>query len=475
MVAVVALILLLRGPIADRLWPVANAEALRQQAEIALQQGRLSAEDGSGARELFEAAVAIDPDRAELRSGLSRVAQAAVQQARSATGRGAFAEAHRQLKLARALSAPQAQTEAVGEILRRREAAVAGIDVLLRAADAARAAGRLDGAADAALPLYRRILELQPQHLQALEGREDALTLLLQRARDALKRDDFAAAADIATAQAYDRGHPDLPESQAAMTQAVERLRRRADADLRAGRLQRAADGYRRWQASGVDTLAANDALIEVARAHTRQAREAAADFRFERARLSLAQARALAPDLVDVQQTHDAIVRAERVRNGAGPPLSARTVQRRVRALLAEAAEAESRGDWLTPPGDSAYDKLRAARGLAPDDAEVHRASARMLPRVRECFEKELRDNRLQRARVCLDAQIALDSDRRAAAAARSRLAQRWVALGEQRLSGGELDGARAAHDAARELDPRGEGLAAFAERLRAAGSVER
>ena len=75
----VALILLLRGPIADRLWPVANAEALRQQAEAALQQGRLSAEDGSGARELFEAAVAIDPDRAELRSGLSRVAQAAVE------------------------------------------------------------------------------------------------------------------------------------------------------------------------------------------------------------------------------------------------------------------------------------------------------------------------------------------------------------------------------------------------------------
>ena len=86
MIAVVALILLLRGPIADRLWPVANAEALRQQAEAALQQGRLSAEDGSGARELFEAAVAIDPDRAELRSGLSRVAQAALQQARSATG-----------------------------------------------------------------------------------------------------------------------------------------------------------------------------------------------------------------------------------------------------------------------------------------------------------------------------------------------------------------------------------------------------
>lgn len=471
----IALLFALRGPIAERLWPVAEAEALRQQAEKALQQGRLSADDGSGARELYEAAIAIDPDRAELRSGLTRVAQAAVQQARGAAERGAFAVAHRQLALARALSAPQAQTEAVAEILRRREVAVAGIDVMLRAADAARAAGRLDDGADAALPLYRRILELQPQHLKALEGREDALGVLLEDARAALKRGELAkGAAAIATVQRYDRGHADLPDAQALLAQVADDVRRRADRDLRGGRLSRAADGYRQLRISGADAQAADDALAEVARAHVRNARADAADFRFDRAKAALDAAQALAPDLAELAPAREALLRAERAKQGAGPTLSPRVVQRRVRALLDEAAAAEARGDWLTPPGDSAYDKLRAARALAPDDAGVRRASARMLPRVRECFENELRDNRLQRARVCLDARIALEGDRRAIEDARSRLAQRWLAVGEERLGAGELDGARAAHDAARGLDPRAPGLPAFAERLHAAGALE-
>lgn len=475
------LVIALRGPIAERLWPVAEAEALRLQAESALQQGRLSAADGSGARELYEAAVAIDPDRAELRSGLAWVAQAAVQQARAATERSAFAEAHRQLRLARALSAPKVQADAVAEILRRREAAVAGIDDLQRAADAARVAGRLEGGTsksgtDAALPLYRRILELQPAHLAALEGREDALTTRLQQARAALGGGDLAAAAaGIAAAVEYDAGHGDLPETQAALVQAVERQRRRADADLRAGRLTRAGEGYRAWRASGVETDAADAGLLAVARAHAARAREAAADFRFDRANAELAAAQALAPDAPEWAQVRDALQRAARVRDTAGPRLPPRVLERRLRALLDEAAAAEARGDWLTPPGDSAFDKLRAARALAPDDAGVRRASARMLPRVRECFENELRDNRLQRARVCLDACIALAGDRNEIADARSRLAQRWVAVGEERLGSGDVDGARAAHDAARGLDAGALGLVDFAERLRAAmGAVD-
>ena len=475
-VALLALGVALRGPVAEWLWPVAEAEALRQQAESALQHGRLSAEEGSGARELYEAAIAIDPDRAELRSGLARVAQAAVQQARDAAERGGFEQAHRQLRLARALSAPRAQTDAVAEILRRREAALAGIDDLLRAADTARAAGRLEGGTDAALPLYRRILELQPAHLGALEGREDALATRLQQARAALGRGDLAAAAaGISIAVEYDAGHGDLPETQAALVQAVERLRRRADADLRAGRLIRAAEGYRAWRASGVEADIADAALLAVARAHAARAQEAAADFRFDRANAELAAAQALLPDAPEWAQVREALQRAERARHAAAPKLPPRVLERRIRVLLAEAAEAEARGDWLTPPGESAFDKLRAARALASDDAGVRRASARMLPHVRECFENELRDNRLQRARVCLDARIALEGDGRDAAEARSRLAQRWVAMAEQRLGSGDPDGARAAHDVARGLDADAPGLAEFAERLRAAGAAER
>jgi hypothetical protein len=471
-----ALVWLLRGPLAERLWPEAEAERLRQQAEVALAQGRLTADDGSGARELYEAAVAIDPDRAALRAGLSRVAQAAVRQARTAVDAGRFEEAHRALRLARALSAPRAQTDAVAERLRAREAAVAGIDTLLQAADAARVAGRLVGDDAAALPLYRRILALQPQHLRALEGREDALTLVLQQAREAIARGDPArAAAEIALARAYDAGHADLPEAQAALAQSVERLRRRADADLRAGRLARAADGYRAWRDSGVDTADAETALLAVARAHAARSRKAAADFDFEPARRELAAAQALAPDAPESIAAREALSRAERVRSDAGPKPLTPAAERRLRRWLLEAAAAEARGDWLTPPGDSAFDKLRAARALSPDDAGVRRASARMLPRVRECFEQELRDNRLQRARVCLDARLALEGGSRDADRARQRLAQRWVAVGEERLGSGDVEGARAAHDAARGLDAKAEGLPALTERLRAVVPVER
>jgi hypothetical protein len=252
-------------------------------------------------------------------------------------------------------------------------------------------------------------------------------------------------------------------------------MRRRADADLRAGRLPRAAEGYRAWRDSGVDTGAAETALRVVAREHAARSRKAAADFDFARARSELAAAQALAPDAPESIAAGDALARAERARSDAGPKPLTPAAARRLRRLLLEAGAAEARGEWLTPPGDSAFDKLRAARALAPDDAGVRRASARMLPRVRECFEQELRDNRLQRARVCLDARLALEGGSRDADRARVRLAQRWVAMGEERLRAGDIDGARVAHEAARALDPKAEGLQALDERLRAAAPVER
>lgn len=477
--AVVALIVLgavLRGPVAEWLWPEAEAERLRRQAEAALTRGHLSAEDGSGARELYEAAIAIDPDRAELRAGLGRVATAALAQARRALDDGRLQDAQRQLRLARALSAPRAQTDAVADALRRREAAVAGLDTLLAAAETARKAGRLHGDADAALPLYARILALQPGHQRALEGRDDGVSLLLRDARAALARGDLAqGGAGIAAAAGYDPGHSELPDAQAALAQAAERVRRRADADLRAGRLTRAAAGYRAWRDSGVDNAGADAALAAVARAHAARARKAAADFEFERAREELAAAQALAPDKPELAEARAALQRAERARAGMADDTPNAAQRRKVRALLQQAADAEARGDWLTPPGESAFDTLRAARALAPADPAVRTALARILPRARECFENELRDNRLQRARVCLDARIALEDDARALADARTRLAQRWIAIGEERLRAGELDAARNAHESARALDPRAEGVRAFAERLRAAGAVER
>jgi hypothetical protein len=469
---------LLRDPIADALWPEARAEALRRQAEAALAAGRLTAADGSGARELYEAGMAIDPDRAELRTGLAQVALAAVTQARRAVTEGRFADAHRQLALARQLSAPRAQTAAVAERLREREAAVAGIDELLAKAERAQREGRLDGAADAALPLYQRVLDLQPRNLRALEGREDALSELLQRSRADLQRGALAdGAAKIAVAANYDRGHIDFADAQTLLAETAERVRRRAESDLRAGRLARAADGFHQWQVAGQamgqvighDQGAAEQALARVADAHAERSRRATADFRFDEARREIAAAQAIVGDTQELRELLRELERKTQIGIAKTPSTAER---RRARALLLEGEAAEARGDWLTPPGDSAYDKLRAARALAPDEPAVKRAAERLLPRVRACFEDELRDNRLQRARVCLDARAALEGDSRALAQAKRQLALRWLAVGDERIARGEIEGAQAAIDAARTLDAKTPGLAEFSARVQAANA---
>lgn len=470
-----ALLLGFRRPLAERLWPQTRAQVLRAQAAQALAQGRLSAADGSGARELYEAALAMDPDRNEARDGLMQVAQAALARAQGAIAAGRFEEAHRDLALAQALSVPRAQADAVAAQLRAREAARAGIAQLLMRAARARAEHRLDGSDTAALPLYQRVLALQPERVEALEGREDALADLLQEARQALARGELApAAAMIAAARGYDAGHGDLPGAEAALARALEQARQRAEGDRRRGRLDAAAQGYRALLAIDAGDAEAAQGLERVGVAWAQRAERLASDFRFADAGAALERARALAPQDSAVATAARHVVRAQQAKARLGSPLSARERRRRVQALLADAVAAEGRGDLLAPPGDSAFDKLRAARAIAPGDAAVRRASARLLPAARECFDRELRGNNLGRADACLDAWQALDGDSAGVAQARQRLAGRWLAYGDERLAAGELPRARAALAAARANDPAAPGLDAFEQRLRAASPAD-
>lgn len=475
--ALLALVLLgvFRQPLADRIWPQTRAQALRAQADKALAQGRLTAADGSGARELYEAALAMDPDRDEAREGLMRVAAAALAQAHAATMQNRFADAHAALRLARALEVPRADATRVEAELRSREAAHAGIPQLLARAESARKAGRLAGADDAALPLYQRVLALQPEDKTALEGREDALSDLLQAARAQLSTGDLAAAvAAIATARGFDPGHVDLPQTEARLNEELEDVRKRAVADLRRGRLDSAEQDYRLLGLAGQQ--AESDAGIEhVAAAYAHRAETLAGDFRFADADAALAQARRLAPRLASLVPSQRHIEQARQAHARMGSRMPPRERARRVARLLEQAAAAEARGDLLEPPGDSAFDKLRAARALAPDDVAVKRASAHLLPTAKRCFEQELQGNNLARARACLDARVILDPDDAALALARRRLARRWLAVGDERMGAGELRAARAALESARGLDPAVPGLAEFQQRVRAAEASSR
>jgi hypothetical protein len=468
-VAGLATAVVLRKPIAERMWQGTRVQALLDQGNAAIGQGNLSAADGSGARQRFEAALALDNDRSEARDGLARVGRAAIVQAQAALEANDLERARRSLALARQLQVPQAQSDAVARQLRQREADAAGIGSLVTQAVAARDAGQLDGGPQAALPLFQRVLSLQPDNTIALEGREDLLSDQLQQARRALQAGQLAQGAQrIARVRELDPGHYDLPAANAELARSLERRRQQADADLVRDRLEPAAAAYQAVLAAAPGDATATLGLQDAAARYAQRARRAAADFDFRAAAADLQQARTLAPQSAAVDEAMRAVERAHRsqARLEDAAPASPQRL-RQVQALLADAARAEARGHWIEPPGESAFDKLRAAQALAPDDPTVRQAAARLVPDVQRCVRSELSANRVRAAQVCLDAWQAIAPGDAGLGGARRQLAMRWIDIGNERLGAGELGMADEALQRARGLDRGAPGLDDFAARV--------
>ncbi|MET0327516.1 MAG: hypothetical protein ABW163_01965 [Luteimonas sp.] len=267
-----------------------------------------------------------------------------------------------------------------------------------------------------------------------------------------------------------DPGHVDLPDTQARLTEELDALRRRAAQNLEAGSIERAVAEWRTLLAFDPADTRAQRGLLDAGAAYARRAERMAQDFNFADADAQLREARALAGETDAVRIAGEHVERSRARHARLAPTLPPAERRQRVDTLLREAAAAEARGDLLTPPGDSAYDKLRAARLVAPDDPAIARASARLLPSARQCFDAGLRANSLARARGCLDAREVLGDDAGAVRDARRRLAQRWLAIGDERLGAGNLAGAEAALASARDVDAGVPGHTEFAQRLRAA-----
>ncbi|MBO9715758.1 MAG: hypothetical protein J7507_02880, partial [Pseudoxanthomonas sp.] len=245
--------------------------------------------------------------------------QAALARARAAIDAGRLDEARRWLALAADLQVPRAQREALARRLHRADAA--GID-LPAVRDQARAA--LDaGDPERALPLYAQWLVVAPDDAMALEGREDALSLLLERVPPALRADDLAAAARwLALARRHDPGHVDLPDLQAAYAQALAQQLRRAEQALQRGRAEEAADRFLVLREVAPDDAAVAQGARRTALALATRARQQAADFHFDAAERALAQARLLAPDAIEVAEAARDLERARAAESHLHPPL---------------------------------------------------------------------------------------------------------------------------------------------------------
>ena len=463
---------LFRGGISTWLWPDSRSEEMQRQANAALQAGRLSEDDGSGARELFQAALAVKPDQVQAREGLARVALAALERAAHEIEQKRYAEARVDLQLAQALDAPRDKVDQVIASLRAHESGNGGIDELLARATSAREAGRIDQDEASALPLYQRVLALEPRNQHAVEGREDALTDLLLPAQAALDAGDANTLVDLLRrAQRFDPGHAELPALQAGLARLLEDRTQRLDALIDQRSFERAAALCVELRALLEDGLMPTACTNEVVAGLATRASRLAEDFDFAGSEQLLTTASTLAADDPRIRDAQRHLADARR---GASKLPNTHRPNRRdaakVHALLADAAKAQARGDWITPPGESAWDKLLAARALAPGDARVQHALAALIPAARTCQADALRDNRLRESQACLDVWRQLAPLDRDLLLARTRLAQRWVAIGDQRLERGEINAAGQAEEQARLLDPRTVGLAEFAQRLRRA-----
>lgn len=474
-VIVFVLLVTLRQPLGDWVMKTPRTEQLLAQAEQALLAGQLSQPDGQGARELFQAALALDGDRTEAREGLSRTADAALHRARQLAEEGDTDAAAQSLLLARELQVPEAEAAAVQRLLRDRRAVAVGRDAVLLKAGRALAAGVLVDGDEAALPSYASVLALWPDNLAALEGREDALSDLLQQARQAAADGDLqAAAALLQQARRFDAGHAELPSSEEALAMAVDARLARAARERRRGQWELAAVSLQSVLAVSPEEPRAMEARDRLGRDLLSRSERTGNDFQLAAAQRDIALAQSLGARPAMIEQAQQRLQRARVARDalqaGNGEAPGSRRAERALQPLLQQIADAEREGRFITPPGDNAYDALRAAQAVSPRDARVRSAAARLLPASRRCFDDALRQNRVEAAGNCLQAWQTLAPGESGIESARRRLAQRWIAVGSERLGRGDMAfAARAAEQAAVWFAALPE-LPAFEERLRQA-----
>ncbi|HEX5756131.1 MAG TPA: hypothetical protein VFY12_07250 [Arenimonas sp.] len=462
-------------------WLVPDPPLTQQlaQAEAALRRGELSRSDGRGARELFQAMLAADPDHPGARRGLAAVREAALDRAALALDAGEREQARDALQLATALSAPLTRLQPLEARLRVADASGQDLEQLLGEAQSLWQGGR-----DVeALAMYQQVLLSHPDNALALSGRQQILGEWLRQADEALERGDLThAEARVAEVLAYDASHIGLPALQARLGEVRaehERLWRQRLAEAQraesAGELSRAWPAYQDLLRHGPVAADARAGRQRVLQAQAQHVRESIQQQRWQEALRGLRVLRGWSPGFEQIE-----ILQAQLERARPKPAAASIASQDRppvaldAGAVAQAAAAAITSGRLLQPPGDSAWDHLRELAGTSPDDPRLPALWRQFEQAARACYEQHALGNRLTDAESCLDAR-ALREPSSALADARRRLALRWVALASERLGQNEPELAERALGNARRLDPRTPGLAATERRLQALLGVQR
>lgn len=453
------------------------------RAQRALDAGQLVGNQGDSARELFLAARAQDPDNDIARRGLDVVGRKLIEQAEAALARGDVAAARGMLDDARELLGGGAGIDRVEQALRQRESKGDETAQLLDQARAALDARRLVGP-DGAATLYQRVLDGEADNALAQAGLRKTADALAVQARSALAAKDVAGASarsdDIARILPSWPGLPELlgqiAQAREAARAALEATLDHAEAQVRAGALtggeDSALDLFRVVLKQDPASARAKQGLRAVAQAFVVQANAAIDGGNADEAGRLLDSAAQLAPDSpdlraarIDLRELHERLdIAAQRV---AITPAQSAQVQR----LLGEAARAAAAGNLILPPGDSAYDKYRAALAIDRDNRDAQAGLERLPIHAKELFAQALTDGAPQRARTQLDAVRQIAPEDAAIAGMSERLANAFLDQADARIGEGRRADATRALAAARELNPANPRIVTLDARLRAMG----
>jgi serine/threonine-protein kinase PpkA len=467
-------------------WQGSDRAEQMLRAEQALQRGRLYDDaEGPGARSQFNAILAAEPDHEGAREGLRRVGRAHLEAARRHAEGAAVAAARTELDSARALGVGAAEIGGVEALLgarQGRDERLEKISALLGRAQEAAEAGRIEEPGQGAIALYQQVLALDPANALARSGLRQALVPLFERADAAMGRGDFAQAESmLASVAQADPAHLDLPEARARLAEMrkarteqignllAEARRRTARGDFTTPVGASARDAFLQVLALEPGHAAAKEGLHQLGLRLLQRADAAAADFDFERAEAALDSAALLTPPPSGLRSARTRLEEARR--RYSQLPVAGSADPQRLSALVAEAEAAIADGRLLHPPGESAFDSLRAALQLDPGHARARALMASLPGQARSRFEAALSSSQPNRALRYLEGlQVVAPTDP-ALSSMRERLAEAFTGLASERLGRGELRGARQALDRVAELAPNHQGLPALRARLEQAG----
>ena len=463
--------------------PRTDLNNVLSQAQAALQQGHLDGQDGTSARELFQQAVALEPDNDRARDGLHQVGEAELSQADAALQAGNVAQAAQQAAVARELLGGGSDVDRLDSLISRAQASKVQTVDLVDQAQQALAAGKLDGPQGAGA-LYQRMLQADPGNAVAAHGLDQVGNALAVQARNALDANDPAKAGAtidaLAALQPNNGALPALRAMQAQLRQQKDVARdtaiKQGQDALRAGRVAGAGDDtalayFKAALALDPDNAQAKDGLGDVAQALTVQANASIDAGDTAQAAQLLDQAVQLAPKSADI-----AAARARLASHATAPTVTAAATDKppassdslaltqpvltpqqtaAIAQLVKRAQLATRNGNIMMPPGDCAYDLYRSALAIDGNNEQAVQGLQGLPAQVEKLFDQSLAAGNLVQAGNMLASLGELSPGDAAQATLSARLASAWLDQAEQQLASGDRIGAGQSLEHARKLAP--------------------